>query len=241
MHEGELAIVGRLGDDGSRTTGHVTDQPGQVDQADNDDQHLHEVSQGYRPHATEQGVQQHDHGTDQHALSGADKAVGQHVEHHAQGGELRGDPAQVRQDDHDTGDHFHIRAKALAEEVTDGQQVHAVQRTGENQAHQHQAAERTEWVFDDAGKAFLDEGGRNPQYGLGAEPGREHHRRHQGKGHAAATGREVFGAFHAGRCVETDTYREQKVNRYKPNQHLHFPLARPVPDWRARLGQGYRD
>ncbi|MCY1185460.1 hypothetical protein D9M73_262370 [compost metagenome] len=79
---------------------------------------------------------------------------------------MRGDPAQVRQDDHDTGDHFHVGAEALAEEVTDGEQVHTVQRAGKYQAHQHQAAERTERVFDDAGETFLDEGGRNPQHGL---------------------------------------------------------------------------
>ena len=41
--------------------------------------------------------------------------------------------------------------------------------------------------------------------------GGEDHRHDQGERHAPATGSEVFGVFHAGGRVETDTYRDQQV------------------------------
>ncbi|MCY1425279.1 hypothetical protein D9M71_410630 [compost metagenome] len=205
MEEGELAFGGGMADHGRGAAGHVTDQPGQVEEADDDDHHLQEVGHRHRPHATEQGVQQDDEGADHHALGGRQGAVGQHAEHHAQGRELRRDPAEVGGDDHQAGEQLHVRAEALAEEVADGQQIEAIEGTGEHQAHQHQASERSEGVFDDPGEAFLEEGGGNAQHGLGAEPGGEHHGHDQGEGHAPAAGGEVRGVLHPGGSVETDS------------------------------------
>ncbi|MNZ84844.1 hypothetical protein D3C78_1036150 [compost metagenome] len=241
MQEGEFAFAGGVADHIDRATGHVADQPDQVEQAADDDDHLQEVSQRNGPHAAEQGVQQNDDGADDHALGGGQPAIGQHAEDHAQRGDLRGDPAHVGNDDHQAGEDFHVLAVALAEEVADGEQVQAVQRTGKDEADQHQAAEGAERVFDDPGETFFEERRRNTQHRFGAEPGGEHHGDDEGEGHAPASGSVVRGVVHAGGGVKTDSDGDQQVYRYKPDQHLYFPLARPTPARRAWLGQGRRD
>ncbi|MPN22665.1 hypothetical protein SDC9_170048 [bioreactor metagenome] len=66
--EAELAFGGGLADDVGEAPRHVAGQPGDVEQAEHDDDHLHEGGHGDRPHAAEQGVQQHHRGADQHAF-----------------------------------------------------------------------------------------------------------------------------------------------------------------------------
>ena len=126
MHKGEFTFAGRLADHQIGAASHVAEQPDQVHQADDDDDHLEEVSQGNRPHAAEQGVQQHDKGAEEHALGGADAAVGDDVEHQTQRDQLGGNPAQVGHDDNQADNQLDLRAEALFEIVADGQQVHPV-------------------------------------------------------------------------------------------------------------------
>jgi hypothetical protein len=65
----------------------------------------------------------------------------QHVEHQPERGDLRRHPAQVGQHDADRQHELGRAVVAHAEEVAQREQVHAVQRAGEEQAEQHQAQE----------------------------------------------------------------------------------------------------
>jgi len=122
-----------------RAARHVADDPGNVEQADDDDAHLQEVGQRHRPHAAEQGVEQHHAHADVHAGLGRDLAVGEHAEHQTQRGDLCRHPAQVGQDDGDRAQHLHRATEAHAVVVTQGQQVELVERADEEQADQDQA------------------------------------------------------------------------------------------------------
>ena len=146
-------------------------------------------------------------------------AVGDHVEDEAQRLDLRAHPAQVRDHDAERGQHLHRPAVALAVVVADGEQVHAVERAGEEEAHQDQAQARAERVGDDPREAVLDEGRRDAEHRLGAEPGREHRGGHDVHRHAPPGDREVLGVVHPLRRVDADRDRDDPVDDHEPEEH----------------------
>jgi hypothetical protein len=86
---------------------HVADQDRHQGQADQDDHRLEQVGEGHRPHAAEDGVDQHHRGADHDGGVEVQRAAGQRGDDQAQGGHLRRGPAQVGQHDGQAGQHLH--------------------------------------------------------------------------------------------------------------------------------------
>src|SRR5690606_34860583 len=117
----------------------VGDDPGDVEQADDDDHHLHEVGPGHRIHAAPQRVDDHHRGADDDAGLHRHRAGSHDVEHQADDHDLRRQPAEVGNDDGHADQHFGDRVVAHAVIVADGQQVHPVELRREKQADEDQA------------------------------------------------------------------------------------------------------
>lgn len=137
----------------------------------------------------------------------------------AQCGDLRRHPAEVGQHDADRQDQLGRAVIAHAEEVTQRQQVHAVQRAREDQAEEHQAHRGAERVGDQAAKTFVDEGGGDAEHGFGTEPGGEHHGQHHHHRQVAAGGDVVTRVVYAGSGIQADADGNDEVGDDKPEQH----------------------
>lgn len=204
-------------------TGHVAGKHGQDAQTGDQDDHLDEIGQCHRPHASEQGVGQDRHHADHHAHRDADGPTRQQVEHQAQGRDLGRNPAQVTQHDDERADDLHTASITLAEKVADGQQGHAVELGREEQPHQDQAGSGAKGVFDYAAQSAVDEFGRDTQHHLRAKPGGEgggddHDQRQPAPGDG-----EVRRVLDALGSVQADGNGHQQVNNDEGQQHLVSP------------------
>jgi hypothetical protein len=226
----ELAFGRGLGDHVVEAARHVAGDPAHPDQADHDHDHLHEGGHRHRPHATEQGIDEDDAGAEQHALVHRHRVAREHVEHQPERGDLRRHPAQVGEHDADRQHELGRAVVAHAEEIAQREQVHAVQRAGEDEAEQHQAGRGAERVGDQAVEAFLEEGGGDAEHGLGAEPGGEHHRQHDDHRQVAPCGDVVTRIVHPGGGIQADADGDDQVGDDKPEQH----------GWAFRVGASAR-
>jgi len=135
-----------MADDRGDAAGHVRYQPGDPEQAEHNDDHLHESGQRYRPHAAIQCIDQHNRSADDDALGLRDTAVGEYAEDQPECRDLGCDPAQIGQRDGD-GDHNLDEAVVfVAIEVADGEEIHAIERAGEEQAEQNQTERSAEGI-----------------------------------------------------------------------------------------------
>jgi hypothetical protein len=199
-------------------TGLVSGHHGDHGQADHQHDHLDEIGPGHGQHPANQHIDQHQGGADDHAHGRADFSAREYREHQAQGRDLRRHPAQVTQDDGHRAEDFNALAKALAVEVTDGQQAHLVELGRKEGAHQHQAHRGAKGILDHGIEAALDELGGDAHHRLGPEPGGKGSGDHHGQWQAAARDGEVRGALDACTRVDANAHRAQQVQDHKRKQ-----------------------
>ena len=198
---------------------HVLGDPGNVEQPQHDHDHLHEGRHRHRPHSAEQGVDQHHRRADDHARVAVDGAAREKVEHQPERGDLRAHPAEVGDDDADREREFDATGITAAEEVAQGEKIHAVKRPGEKQPEQHQAHARAQRVGNQPARAVLEKGARIAKHGLRAKPGGEHHGEHHGHGQMPPGSDVVAGVMHLRRGEESDTDGDDEISDDEPKQH----------------------
>ena len=101
------------------------------------------------------------------------------------------------------------------EDESDGEQVEPIQPAGEEQSGKNQTKTRTKRIGHNCAQPVFDKRGGNAEHRLGAEPGCEYRRGHDGKRQTAPGDGEVFGVMHAGRRVEPDPDRAGKVENHE--------------------------
>jgi hypothetical protein len=106
-----------------------------------------------------------------------------------------------------------------AEEVAERQDVHAVQRAGEDQAEQHQAQPGAERVGDQSAETFLKEGSGDAEHGFRAEPGGEHHGEYDIHRQIAAGDDVVAGVVYLGGGHKADADGNDQVGDDEPEEH----------------------
>ena len=219
----EQIAAGRQIDDLVRTARHVAREPGQNHQTEHQNDHLDEIGHGHRPHAAPERVDQDRRHADGHAPRNADGTARQQVEHQPQRRDLRRHPAEVAQHDDQRTDDFDGAAIALTVVVADGQQRHAVELGGKEQAHQNQAHARAERVFHHVVQTALDELGRHAQHDLRPEPGREGRGDDHVHRQMATSDREVGGVFHAPGGPQANADGDEQVGNHHEEQHAGTP------------------
>ncbi len=105
-------------------------------------------------------------------------------------------------------------------EIAYGQEVHAVQRRGEEQPDQDQAHGGTERIGDNAMQPFLQEGGGDAEYRLGAEPSGEHRGGHHIERQVTPGDGKIPRIVYARGGIQADADRNDPVGDDKPQQHM---------------------
>src|SRR5436309_4179011 len=151
----ELSRLGGYGDDLSGPTRHVADEPGDHPEADDYHDRLEEISHGNGPHPAPDRVGEYDDAADDDSGLERDGAARQGRENEAECGQLRRGPAEIGDGDDDAGTELHGATIALAVEVADGEQVHAVEGAREEKCDDDQADGGPEGIGDNAAQPAL--------------------------------------------------------------------------------------
>jgi hypothetical protein len=124
---------------------------------------------------------------------------------------LRRGPAEIGSRDRQAGDDFHRLAEALAIEIADRQQIHAVERARKEERNEQQAERRAERIRDDAPQAVAGERRGYREHRFGAEPRREHGRCAHVERQASTGEHEIPGVVHPPRRPQADDDRQHQV------------------------------
>ena len=196
-------------------------------EAEHDDDHLHEVGDCDGPHAAVHRVGKHNDGADHHAARHGDVALGDQVDHETERSDLSPHPPEVGEDDEKRAENLDAAAVALAVVVADRQDVELVELLCEEHAHKNQSHAGAERLFDHTYNAALDEAAGKTQNGFGTKPGgkrcRDDHRQRK----TAPCKGKITRTAHTRCGIEADGDRRQHVEHYKTNQrHLTYFLIK---------------
>ncbi|MDQ1291575.1 MAG: hypothetical protein QG615_1384, partial [Nitrospirota bacterium] len=111
---------------------------------------------------------------------------------------------------------FDCAAIANTVEVSDGQQIHAVEPRCEKQSGENQTEAGSEGIGHHTPKPFLHESRGNAEHGLGAEPRGEDRRSHHRQRQTPTGHREILRILHTRGRVETDPDGTEQIERDKP-------------------------
>ena len=120
-------ILGHL----AGASGHGSGKIGHQYQTDHNNDHLEEVGQGHRPHTAENRINQNHNRADDHCIADRNIAFRQKMNDESERSYLSSNPAEVRENNEDRTAELNRNSVAASVKVTDGQQTHSIQFSGE--------------------------------------------------------------------------------------------------------------
>ena len=166
----EKMTVIRVGNHLIRAARHVTRHESDHNEADDNQNHLEEVSQRNGPHAAVHRVKQHDQRTDHHAERHRNRTFRYQVQHEAESGDLSRHPSEVREDDENRAREFNALPIAMAVEAADREKVHLVELAGKERADKNKCHTGAERLLDHSGNSALNKTTGKTQHRFRAEP-----------------------------------------------------------------------